>query len=288
VRKLTLDQAAKELGIKRGSVYKRTQRHTLPYTIEPDGQMYVYLDGKIETPKKGPDQRSLHRFVVDVVLPVSSIAAGVLAGFAALLYGLGLLVLWIPIRNGYTGDLTSAWYAASLVPKTVVIGLGAVQLLGWPAIVCLLWISELLLFVLPFYIYWRLKQRKAHRMRTAQSEFRKERRVAIVRWTLWGGLPLLMVVEWIMLGSALTEALSLLAFVMFTLVIAGVAVSLLTRSTTLRISDTLMRMMPRWSKVHANFRDFVLERVMNLGENRIGMRILRLARSPAVPRFPHS
>ena len=30
-----------------------------------------------------------------------------------------------------------------------------------------------------------------------------------------------------------------------------------------------------------------IERVMNLGENRIGMRILRLARSPAVPRFPH-
>jgi hypothetical protein len=27
---------------------------------------------------------------------------------------------------------------------------------------------------------------------------------------------------------------------------------------------------------------------MNLGENRIGKRILRLARSPAVPRFPHS
>jgi hypothetical protein len=27
---------------------------------------------------------------------------------------------------------------------------------------------------------------------------------------------------------------------------------------------------------------------MNLGENRIGMRILQLARSPAVPRFPHS
>jgi len=31
-----------------------------------------------------------------------------------------------------------------------------------------------------------------------------------------------------------------------------------------------------------------LERVMNLGENRIGMRILWLARSPTVPRFPHS
>jgi hypothetical protein len=44
VRKLTLDQAAKELGIKRSSVYKRTQRHTLPYTIGPDGRMYVYLD----------------------------------------------------------------------------------------------------------------------------------------------------------------------------------------------------------------------------------------------------
>ena len=31
-----------------------------------------------------------------------------------------------------------------------------------------------------------------------------------------------------------------------------------------------------------------LERVMNLGQNRIGMSILRLARSPTVPRFPHS
>jgi hypothetical protein len=35
-------------------------------------------------------------------------------------------------------------------------------------------------------------------------------------------------------------------------------------------------------------RECYLERVMNLGENRIGKRILRLARSPAVPRFPHS
>src|SRR5829696_5348171 len=31
-----------------------------------------------------------------------------------------------------------------------------------------------------------------------------------------------------------------------------------------------------------------LRGVMNLGENRIGMRIRRLAWSPAVPRFPHS
>ena len=36
------------------------------------------------------------------------------------------------------------------------------------------------------------------------------------------------------------------------------------------------------------FHTVSLERVMNLGENRIGKRILRLARSPAVPRFPHS
>jgi hypothetical protein len=38
----------------------------------------------------------------------------------------------------------------------------------------------------------------------------------------------------------------------------------------------------------ADLTDAHLERVMNLGENRIGMRILWLARSPAVPRFPHS
>ncbi len=32
----------------------------------------------------------------------------------------------------------------------------------------------------------------------------------------------------------------------------------------------------------------VLERVMNLGENRIGMRVIWLTRFPAVARFPHS
>jgi hypothetical protein len=40
--------------------------------------------------------------------------------------------------------------------------------------------------------------------------------------------------------------------------------------------------------VTANRGDCPLERVMNLGENRIGMRIHRLAWCPAVPRFPHS
>ena len=33
---------------------------------------------------------------------------------------------------------------------------------------------------------------------------------------------------------------------------------------------------------------FSLERVMNLGEHRIGMQFLQVVRSPAVPRFPHS
>jgi len=43
-QKLTLDQAAKKLRIKRESVYKRVQRGTLPYTKGSDGNVYVYLD----------------------------------------------------------------------------------------------------------------------------------------------------------------------------------------------------------------------------------------------------
>ena len=43
-----------------------------------------------------------------------------------------------------------------------------------------------------------------------------------------------------------------------------------------------------WAGFSIIMTNFLLERVMNLGENRIGMRIRRLAWSPAVPRFPHS
>jgi hypothetical protein len=40
------------------------------------------------------------------------------------IYVLGLTGLAIPIRREFTGDISTAWYAVSLVPKTVVAGQG--------------------------------------------------------------------------------------------------------------------------------------------------------------------
>src|SRR5215212_11106779 len=40
------------------------------------------------------------------------------------IYVLGLIGLAIPILREFTGDITTAWYAVSLVPKTVVAGQG--------------------------------------------------------------------------------------------------------------------------------------------------------------------
>lgn len=49
------------------------------------------------------------------------------------IYVLGLIGLAIPIRREFTGgDISTAWYAVSLVPKTVVAGQGARLWLRWP------------------------------------------------------------------------------------------------------------------------------------------------------------
>jgi MFS family permease len=48
------------------------------------------------------------------------------------IYVLGLIGLAIPIRRVFTGELTTAWYVVSLVPKTVVAGQGVRIWLGWP------------------------------------------------------------------------------------------------------------------------------------------------------------
>ena len=48
---------------------------------------------------------------------------------AVSVYLLGLVALRLPIYNTYTNDLSLTWYAVSLVPKTMVAGQGAWQLL---------------------------------------------------------------------------------------------------------------------------------------------------------------
>src|SRR5215212_8406508 len=49
------------------------------------------------------------------------------------IYVLGLIGLAIPILREFTGDITTAWYAVSLVPKTVVAGEGVRIWMGRPA-----------------------------------------------------------------------------------------------------------------------------------------------------------
>jgi hypothetical protein len=58
--------------------------------------------------------------------------SALLAVFGAMTYVLGLFALWVPIARAYTHDFTSAWYAASLVPKTIIAGQGVKELLGLP------------------------------------------------------------------------------------------------------------------------------------------------------------
>ena len=48
---------------------------------------------------------------------------------------MGLLVLWIPISLSYTHDLATAWYAVSLVPRPVVVGLGVGKLFAAPVLI---------------------------------------------------------------------------------------------------------------------------------------------------------
>ena len=68
-------------------------------------------------------------------LSIAGQLSAIVGAFAALTYILGVIALWGPIARTYTsGDLISAWYAVSLVPRTVVAGLGVVQILPIPTL----------------------------------------------------------------------------------------------------------------------------------------------------------
>ena len=68
------------------------------------------------------------------------------ATVGGLTYLLGLFVFALPIRRVYEIDFTAAWYATSLVPKTVVAGQGVTGMLGAPLMIGVLFI---LVAVLP-------------------------------------------------------------------------------------------------------------------------------------------
>jgi excisionase family DNA binding protein len=86
MKRLTLDEAAEELRIKRESVYKRVRRGTLPYTKASDGRMYVYLDGKNDVEKDEAHRQSGDAAQNQSRTWLEYLAAG--AGVVALLGGL--------------------------------------------------------------------------------------------------------------------------------------------------------------------------------------------------------
>jgi len=60
--------------------------------------------------------------------------SGIVTIIAATVYALGLFTLLLPISNTYNATFPAAWYAVSVVPKTVVVGHG-IKSLVWPSLV---------------------------------------------------------------------------------------------------------------------------------------------------------
>jgi len=80
----------------------------------------------------------------DIVAGVS----GLVALLGALAYGLGLLALWVPIWRTYTGDWQTAWFAVSLVPNTVVAGMGVLRIVAMPTFYFLIFVGGYIGFIL--------------------------------------------------------------------------------------------------------------------------------------------
>ena len=136
---LTVREAANILQISEAAVRKRAQRDTLRHMKGSDGHLYIYRDVEQalaeSTGTKEPETSGGLGAVVKRV-NISTIL-GSLAGIATLIYILGLFSLWAPIWRTYTHDIEMAWQAVSLVPRTVVIGLGVKQLIVLPLLVAI-------------------------------------------------------------------------------------------------------------------------------------------------------
>jgi hypothetical protein len=70
---------------------------------------------------------------VDNSIRIGDLAAILTVGGIAI-YVLGLIGLAVPIRRVFTRDLTTAWYAVALIPKTVVAGQGVRIWLRFPLV----------------------------------------------------------------------------------------------------------------------------------------------------------
>lgn len=100
---------------------------------------------------------------------VESVA--LIAAVPAALYALGLAALWVQISTTYTQDFAVAWYAASLVPNTMVLGQG----------IHVFWEELLWLIVLALVTYTPVRRSFSHRPGTpAMSSRAKKTMIGIL------------------------------------------------------------------------------------------------------------
>jgi len=121
------------------------------------------------------------------------------AGLATLTYLLGLCALWVPIARAYTHqDYLSAWYAASVVPRIGVAGLGVAQLIAFPLVLMILTfvlVAAVEYFVLALrWLYSKLGGKGSERSDSgAREDFRdREALIGLAAYVLppWGVIAL--------------------------------------------------------------------------------------------------
>ena len=86
--------------------------------------------------------------------------SALVTAFAALIYGLGIVALWMPIARAFTNDFSTALYAVSLMSRTMVAGQGVRSLFGAALFVTLLFFLLNLLIAAEVELYIRAFGRK--------------------------------------------------------------------------------------------------------------------------------
>ena len=81
--------------------------------------------------------------------------AAIIATLAAIIYVLGLVALWLPVRREYAVNFYAAWYAVSLVPRAVVAAQGTRTVLGFALRLALVFVvAEAIGFLLVAVLYY--------------------------------------------------------------------------------------------------------------------------------------
>jgi hypothetical protein len=106
MKRVTLEEAARRLGISKDAAYKRAQRGTLAKKRGADGRLYIYLDEKrSENTSTGAIQPGgTNKGNVASLTTLANVSA-VLAAIGLGIYVLGMLSLLMPIRRFFYARL---------------------------------------------------------------------------------------------------------------------------------------------------------------------------------------